>query len=166
MPTWDYDANQYSKEDFVLIPEGEYRVKIEEAREKMSKTDKEMIVLKLKVLDHANTLYYNLVFDPDKPGMVNQNLGRIYDSFNITENDMCISNWEGRIGAAKVTHREYQGKPQASVYNFLTRERQVELGFMTQEFMDFNTAPQSVRDDMTFGFKDGPGGEGDADIPF
>ncbi|MDR1979558.1 MAG: hypothetical protein LBQ42_12560 [Synergistaceae bacterium] len=132
MIPWDYDDSQYSKDDtFPLVPEGEYPVKILEVKYQESQTKKDMYVLKVKLLDLSGILFYYLVFDPENSGMTHQNLGRIYDSFDIPKGEMDGNQWVGKVGAAKVEHEEYKGKPQARIARFLTRERQEELGFLT-----------------------------------
>ena len=163
MPTWDYDANQYSKEDYALIPEGEYRVKIVEAKARQSSTMKDMIVLKLKVEGQTGNLFYNLVFDPEKPGMTNQNLGRILDSFRLppaNKGEIPYWTWQGAYGAAKVRHGEYKGKPKAEIESFLTQEKQAELGMKPirqqvqvepePEFMDLNDPADGEEADIPF----------------
>ena len=129
---WDYDNSQYSKEDndFPLVPEGEYRVKILEVEDKRSSTNKDMRVLKLGLADEEGTLIYNLVFDPDKRRFTNQALGRIFDSFKIPEGELNIAHWVDEIGAAEITHKEYKGRMYLNIKSFLTQERQQELGFL------------------------------------
>jgi hypothetical protein len=124
MINWPYDKSQYSKDDYVLIPEGEYPVRIKEATEKISSTGKNMIVLTLNVVNEPQygTLFYNMVFDSAYPGMVNQRLGRIYDSFGITEGNLDTYTWAGYQGVARVKHKEYQGKLRAEVESFAPRE--------------------------------------------
>jgi hypothetical protein len=130
---WDYDQNQYSKEDynFPLIPEGEYQVKILDVKYKIASTGKDMYAMKLGLINEPGILFYNLVFNPDNPQNTNQNLGRIYDSFDIPMGEMDSGKWIGKVGAAKVKHELYNNKNRAVVENFLIRERQEELGFLT-----------------------------------
>jgi hypothetical protein len=133
MIPWDYDGSQYSKEDFVfqIAPEGEHSVKILDVRYKEASTGKDMYVLKLGLVEDTGILFYNLVFDPDKPQMTNQNLGRIYDSFDIPAGEMDSTKWIGKVGAAKIKHETYNNKDKAAVESFLTKERQEELGLLT-----------------------------------
>lgn len=164
MPTWRYDDRQYSKEDFVLIPEGEYRVKIVEARSKQSSTMKDMIALKLKVEGQPAHVFYNLVFDPGKPGMTNQNLGRILDSFRLPQpegDSIPFRDWEGAYGAARIKHQEYKGNLQATVGSFLTQEKQAELGLkpITREYI-----PAQEPEFMSLG--DPENDAEDVDLPF
>jgi hypothetical protein len=145
MIPWDYDSNQYSKEDFnfPLIPEGEYRVKMIDVKYKLSSTGKDMYVLKIGLVDEQGILFYNMVFDPDNRQRTNQNLGRIFDSFDIPAGEMDSNKWIGQIGAVKIKHETYKEKERAAVENFLTKERQEELGFLTpreieEDVLDLN----------------------------
>lgn len=165
MPTWAYDASQYSKEDFALIPEGEYRVKIVESSSKQSSTLKDMIVLKLKVEGQPGHIFYNLVLDPWNRGMTNQNLGRIYDSFRLPEppdDDIPYWSWAGAYGAAKVRHKEYRGKLRAEIESFLTQEKQAELGMKPIKPQAL-IVPEPEIMDLSSPFEDEPE---EADIPF
>lgn len=139
---WDYDKKQYSKEDrtFSLCPEGYHQVRITKVEYKQTSTQKDMFVISLATvgLEDECFLNYHLVFDHTNPGMTNQRLGRIYDSFDISEGNMNIeSEWKGKVGAAEVIHEDYTDrsggtKTAARVKNFLTSEKQVELGFIPE----------------------------------
>lgn len=165
MPTWDYDANQYSKEDFTLIPEGEYRVKIAEANNKQSSTMKDMIVLKLSVEGFSSHVFYNLVLDPEKPQMVNQNIGRILDSFRLPDpgkGELPYWTWQGAYGAARIKHGEYKGNRKAEIGSFLTQEKQAELRMRPiKQQSHFESLPSLEPEIMSLSDP-----EGDADIPF
>jgi hypothetical protein len=137
MIPWDYDATQYSKGGaFSIAPEGEHQVKIVDVDYKTTSTNKDMYVLKCKLVNSPGSVFYNLVFLPDKPEVTNQNLGAIYDSFGIREGEMDANKWINKIGAVMVEHESYSDrkgleKERAIVKYFLTQERQVELGFIT-----------------------------------
>jgi hypothetical protein len=124
MIEWEYDGREYTKDDFTLVPEGEYEVRIKEAKEKVSKTGKNMIVMTLNLVElpQYGSLFYNLVFDPAYPGMTNQRLGRVYDSFGITQGNLDPYTWAGYRGVARVKHREFEGKTRAEVESFAPRE--------------------------------------------
>jgi hypothetical protein len=124
MIPWEYDGSKYRKDDYELIPEGEYPVKIREARETTSRNGNPMITMKLNVVDmpQYGTLYYNVTFDPTYPGMTNQQLGRIFDSFDITPGNLDTYTWVGCEGVARVKHGEYNGKMRGEVRTFAPRE--------------------------------------------
>jgi len=136
MPEWDYNSEEYSKEDleFELIPEGEHQVCIKNIEWKTTSTGKDMYVIKCEALNYRGSLFFYLVFDPSNTKMTNQFLGRIYDSFDIEEGNLNHNYWVGRWGAAEVIHEPYTAKngelkKAAKIKKFLTQERQEELGF-------------------------------------
>ena len=49
MADWKYNPDDYKPDSYTLIPPGEYRVRIEDADERVSQTGKTMFRLTLKV---------------------------------------------------------------------------------------------------------------------
>lgn len=135
MIMWNYDASQYNKDGlkFVLIPEGEHPVKILDIRYSLSKTGNDTYVIKIGLLNEPGVIFYHLAFLHDRPNITNQNLGRIYDSFDIPAGEMNPATWIGKIGAAKIKHEIYNNKERAVIEDFLTQERQNELGWPQKE---------------------------------
>ena len=103
-----FDADDYQPDAFAPIPVGKYRVRIEDAQEKISQhSGKHMIELTLAVSGYSAKLWAYIVLDGDTPEsrkLTNQKLGSIFDSFNIPVNDFNIEDWKGRTGGAKVRH--------------------------------------------------------------
>lgn len=126
---WKFDANQYDpNKSFELIPVGDHRVRIETVEEQISKnTGYEMLKLTLSVSGYGSKLFHYVVFMPDKSEITNQNLGTIFDSFGIQQGNMNIYEWQGKVGAARVKHEQYDGKPQAKIAYFLLRSKQDDL---------------------------------------
>ena len=127
MLKWTFDPTNYSKEDFELIPEGDYRVRIDDAVEETSKSGKSMIKLTLSVNGFASKLFNWIVLDAERPQYTNQRLGRIYDSFQIEQGSLELSKWKGKVGGASVKHEKYTNsegreKLRANVTKFLIRE--------------------------------------------
>ena len=84
MVDWTYNPEDYGKQN--LIPEGIYRVRIDEARERVSKSGKDMYELVIKVSGQQSKVWYYLVFDgstPERQQQTNNKLGAIFDSFDI-----------------------------------------------------------------------------------
>lgn len=138
MINWSFDSNEYNPDGhFTPIPAGDYRVRIEEAEETQSKAGDPMIKLTLAVSGMKKTLWFYLVFptnanDPKyatKKMMCNQNLGSIWESFNLTVGDMNVLNWRGKVGAARVKQElnKERGEMVNAVSYFLTRKRQESL---------------------------------------
>lgn len=153
MIRWKFDANQYDpNKSFELIPVGDHRVRIETVEEQISKnTGYEMFKLTLSASGYGSKLFHYVVFMPDRPEITNQNLGTIFDSFGIQQGNMNIYEWQGKVGAARVKHEQYDGKPQAKIAYFLLRSKQGDLP-PWQEKGDKNFA--SVRE------------EEEVDVPF
>ena len=126
---WTFDANQYdANKTFELIPVGDHRVRIETVEEQISKnTGYEMCKLTLSASGYGSKLFHYVVFMPDRPEITNQNLGTIFDSFGIQQGNMNIYEWQGKVGAARVKHEQYDGKPQAKIAYFLLRSKQDDL---------------------------------------
>lgn len=126
---WTFDANQYdANKTFELIPVGDHRVRIETVEEQISKnTGYEMLKLTLSVSGYGSKLFHYVVFMPDRSEITNQNLGTIFDSFGIQQGNMNIYEWQGKVGAARVKHEQYDGKPQAKIAYFLLRSKQDDL---------------------------------------
>jgi len=128
MINWKFDANQYDpNKSFELIPVGDHRVRIETVEEQTSKSGNDMLRLTLSVSGYGSKLFHYIVFMPDKPEITNQSLGSVFDSFGITPGDMNFYGWQGRVGAARVKHEQYDGKPQAKIAYFLLRSKQGDL---------------------------------------
>lgn len=128
MINWKFDANQYDpNKSFELIPVGDHRVRIETVEEQTSKSGNDMLRLTLSVSGYGSKLFHYIVFMPDKPEITNQSLGSVFDSFGITPGDMNFYGWQWRVGAARVKHEQYDGKPQAKIAYFLLRSKQGDL---------------------------------------
>lgn len=134
MINWTYNAENYKGNNYQLIPPGDYRVRIESAEEKVSKTSgKEMIELTLKVNGHSQKLWHYVVFDnstPEATKRTDSNLGQIFESFGIADGDLNIENWVGKIGAARIKHvpdNRNVNRMQARISFFLRQDKQVLL---------------------------------------
>ena len=127
MADWKYNPENYNPNGFTLIPEGNYRVRIETAENKVSRSGKDMIKLTLSVSGYNSKIWFYLVFDSSSEQMrqmTDQRLGSIYDSFGITGGSMDVYDWEGKTGGAHIRHRPDQnGDMRAEVSYFLTRSK-------------------------------------------
>ena len=121
--SWDFNADDYKKNDFAPIPVGDHRVRIEKVEEKQSSNNNSMLVLTLEVSGHSGRIWENLVFLPNNPQMTNRKLGQIFDSFGITPGNMNFSSWVGKTGGARVKHVAYNGEQTAKINSFLSRSK-------------------------------------------
>lgn len=128
MLNWHYNPANYNAEGYQLIPPGEYRVRIEDAEEKESKTGKPMIKMTLKVSGYNTKVWNYVVLDNTSQEAIartDSTLGRIYDSFNITPGNLNLQDWKGKVGAAEIKN-ELDNKEvmRASVKYFIQRKKQ------------------------------------------
>ena len=127
MTDWKYNPENYNPNGFELIPEGNYRVRIDTAENKVSRSGKDMIKLTLSVSGYDAKVWYYLVFDSNSDKMrqmTDQRLGSIYDSFGISSGSTEVYDWEGRPGGAHIRHRPDQdGNMRAEISYFLTRSK-------------------------------------------
>ena len=133
MVSWKYNPEDHKDSGYELIPEGRYRVKIEEAKEQVSKSGKEMVRLKLKVNGYSSFIWYYLVFDDtnaETEKYTNNRLGSIYDSFNIKPDDtgnIDVRSWEGSDGGAKIRHKlDKQSETMRSEVHYFLKRYNVE----------------------------------------
>lgn len=155
MIDWTYDSSAYSKQDFIPIPEGAYRVRITKAEEKTSSKGFQMIALTLEVNGYKKKSVLDWVVfnnsDEDARQKTNQKVGRIFDSFQIKEGDLNPADWEGKDGGAYIVVRdeEYQGqkRKQNRVANYLIREKVETLpfweGIVSDEGVNFDD-PEAI----------------------
>ena len=127
MANWKYNPENYNESGFGLIPEGNYRVRIESALEKESRSGKDMVELTLAVSGYSTKIWYYLVFDNSNERMIqmtDQRLGSIYDSFDITPGDFDMNNWEGKTGGARIRQRaDNNGTMRSEISYFMTRKK-------------------------------------------
>lgn len=127
MASWEYNSDEYNSDGYGLIPQGEYRVRIDSVEEKVSRTGKDMYVLMLSVSGQNVRVWDWVVFDSSSEEArkrTNQKLGSIFDSFNIPKGDMNIYDWKGKTGGAKIRHKpDLQGEMRAAISYFLPRKK-------------------------------------------
>ena len=127
MVDWKYNPSNYNEDGHELIPAGDYRVRIDEAAEKISQSGKEMIRLKLKVNGYNTPIWYYVVFDSSSEEArkrTDQRLGSIFDSFQIERGTLNPQDWEGKIGGARLKNStDANGDMRSEVHYFLSRKK-------------------------------------------
>ncbi len=127
MANWKYNPENYNANGFGLIPDGDYRVRIEEAQEKVSRTGKDMIQLTLQVSGFNSKIWFYLVFDSSSEQMTqmtDQRLGSIYDSFQIEPGNLNTYDWEGKVGGAHIKQKaDPNGNMRSEITRFLPRSK-------------------------------------------
>ena len=152
---WDkYNPDDFRDDDFPLIPEGNYRVRIENAEEATSHAGNNMIKLTLAVSGYNTKIWYYLVLNGNTPEdtlKTNRRLNSIFSSFDIVKGNMHLSDWRGCVGGAKIIHEEDNfGKEQAKIQYFLYRnavnklpawQERFSQGNINPDMMDFDDSP-------------------------
>ena len=131
MLNWKYNPENYNAEGYQLVPPGEYRVRIDNAEEKVSSTNKPRVKLTLKVSGYNGHVWKYIVLDSSTPEAVQKTdnrLGRIFDSFGIEAGDMNLEDWKGKVGGVSIKNEpDDKGVMRASVSWFLRRDEQDKL---------------------------------------
>ena len=128
MLNWNYNPREYSARNFEPIPEGDYRVRINDVKEKVFSTGNEGFEIMLDVPGYTGKLWYYLVLDYSDSLKTNQRLGMFFDSFAIQDHDFSHFNrWVGKDGAVRVKHNMYNGSKIANVAFCLSRSQQWRL---------------------------------------
>jgi len=74
-----YDPSQYQQKDYGILPEGDYRVRISDVRERVFSTGSQGFEITLDVAGKNSHLWYYLVINPADPKATNQRLGTFFD---------------------------------------------------------------------------------------
>lgn len=164
---WEhYNSEDFSENEYALIPEGRYRVRIEDAEEATSHSGKNMIKLTLAVSGYKSKLWSYIVLDANTPEQIkatNKKLGAIFNSFDIVEGNMYLSDWRGCVGGAQVVHKEdATGKDRAEIAYFLYRREVNKL----PAWQEAGTSTQGTIDPDMVDFGDTPSNPSEASFPF
>lgn len=142
---WNYKREEKS---FVVLPEGDYRVKVENAEKKVSKSGNDMIELSLQVSGTNRKLFHYIVFMEDRPEITNQMLTQFFDSFGgIKEGELDSKKWKGKIGAVHVKHEEYNGEKRAKIAYFINSSKQGNLPAWKEAESETYTVQNNADDD-------------------
>ena len=153
----NYNPDDFSEDDYGLIPVGKHRVRIEDAEEAVSHAGNNMIKLTLAVSGYTSKLWYYIVLNSSNPEQIkitNRKLGAIFNSFNIAEGNMHLSDWIGCVGGAKIRHtKDANDNDRAEVQYILFRKEvqklpawqeagvQVAQGMVDPDMVDFGDNP-------------------------
>lgn len=122
---WEYNREE---QQFEVLPEGRYRIRVKSAEKALSKKGNYMLVLQFDVSGKKQTLYHYITFLKDNPEITNRKLTQFFDSFkDIADGDFNMSNWIGKVGACQVKHEDYNGNPSAKISYFVRVDKQGDL---------------------------------------
>ena len=123
---WNYDANDYNENSYVVIPEGIHRARISKAEGRTYNSGREGVAITFDISGYSSKVFYNLVFMEEDKKQTNQKLGSLFNSFDI-QPSMDLNTWVGKVGAICVKHGEYQGEKQANFHYCINRNKQESL---------------------------------------
>lgn len=128
MLNFNFNSNDYEEKNYEPIPAGDYRIRVENAEETVSKSSgNDMVKLTFAVSGKSAKLFFYLVIDPADEKKTNQRFGTFWDSFGIPFGNSDPQSWIGKVGACRVIHEDYQGEPQAKVKYLINRKKQTAL---------------------------------------
>lgn len=123
-----YDPSQYQQKDYGVLPEGDYRVRISDVRERVFSTGSQGFEITLDVAGKNSHLWYYLVINPADPKATNQRLGAFFDCFGITLTNLSMyANWRGCVGGVRVKHEMYNGEKSAKIQYLISKDKQESL---------------------------------------
>ena len=135
MVNWTFNANEYTARDFGLIPEGNYKVTINNVVEKVFNSGNEGFEITLDVPGHNEKLWHYLVLDPNNSQKTNQRIGMFFNSFSIQDTNLSnYGNWIGKNGAVRVRHNIFNGSKTANVAFCLSRSQQGRISMKENVF--------------------------------
>ena len=142
---------QREEQQFEVLPEGKYRIRIKSADKAISQSGNDMLKLEFEVSGKSQTLFHYIVFLDDRPEITNRMLTQFFDSFkDIAEGDFNMNNWIGKVGACTVKHQDYNGSPSAKVGYFIRDDRQTELPAWQDPNSDTPSTPDLELPDLPF----------------
>ena len=122
---WNYTREE---QQFELLPEGKYRIRVANADKAQSKNGNDMLVLQFEVSGSTKILWHYIVFMPDRPEITNRMLTQFFDSFkDIPEGDFNMKNWIGKVGACKIKHEVYNDEKRERISYFISADKQNDL---------------------------------------
>ena len=128
MANWTFDPSQYSEKNFEIIPQGDYRERLEDVVEKTFSSGKQGYEITLAINGYNSRMWFYLVLDPSNVAQTNQRIGDFFNSFGITSPAMGTGKqWINAVGAVRVKHEPYNGENRAKVAYCIARNRQDKL---------------------------------------
>ena len=128
MANWTFDPSQYSEKNFDIIPQGDYRARIEDVVEKTFSSGKQGYEITMAINGYNSRMWFYLVLDPSNVAQTNQRIGDFFNSFGITNPAMGTGKqWINAVGAVRVKHEQYNGETRAKIAYCIARNRQDKL---------------------------------------
>lgn len=142
---------QREEQQFEVLPEGKYRIRIKSADKAVSMSGNDMLAFQFEVSGKPQILYHYIVFLDNRPEITNRMLTQFFDSFkDIKEGDFNMANWIGKVGACVVKHQDYNGNPSAKISYFLKPEKRTDLPAWQEPNSDTPAMPDLELPDLPF----------------
>lgn len=163
MTLWDFDQKAYEENKFVYKKiEGKKLVRIDKIDDAVTSSGNDMWKITLSISNEKVKVYYNLVFDKAHKEITNSKLGKIFDSFSNEEGapiKKCVekSEWVGKIAAAEIKSKTFNGKEFPDIHYFIDREQAAKLNL--GKFVDYDKPQSGATPTTTIDLED-------EDLPF
>ena len=142
---------QREEQQFEVLPEGKYRIRIKSADKAVSMSGNDMLAFQFEVSGKPQILYHYIVFLDNRPEITNRMLTQFFDSFkDIKEGDFNMANWIGKVGACVVKRQDYNGNPSAKISYFLKPEKRTDLPAWQEPNSDTPAMPDLELPDLPF----------------
>lgn len=123
-----FNPNEYTSQDYTLIPVGDHRARIEEVVEKTFSSGNVGFEVTLSISGYNSKMWFYLVINTADTKQTNQRIGAFFDSFGITNPNLNAYNtWVGKIGAVRVKHETYNDNLSAKVAFCIAKKKQDNL---------------------------------------
>lgn len=123
---WNFNANEYQENDYGTLKPGDYRVRIKEAEEKISRAGNPMLKITLEVSGSSSLLWYYIVFDSSNTSMTNQKLGTFWNAFGIQQGNLDEKTYAGKVGGVRVKIENDSQYGERAVIHYLLKPSQTE----------------------------------------
>ena len=125
MANWIFNAAEYEEHDYSPIPEGDHRARISSVTERTFSSGNEGFEIVFEISGYNSKVWYYLVLNPADSKRTNQRIGSLFDSFGITDHNLAnFRAWEGKVGAVRIRHEDYNGSPSAKVHFCIEKRKQ------------------------------------------
>jgi hypothetical protein len=128
MAEWIFNENDVEENNFTVIPEGDYRVRVHSTQEKTSSTGKQMIEFVFEVSGYAGRVWDYLVLDStDETARkrTNNKISQMAHSFGVLPQAV-VSNPQslvGKVGGCRLKHSQWNGETKVNVAFYLNAEK-------------------------------------------
>ena len=108
--------NQITYTNFPLMREGDYRVRINKAAITFDSNNDGKLKVELDVSGTTRKLTYYICLNDGNEKFASNKFQAFYNSFGIRAGEQDnLNSWDGKMGAVRIKHSQYQGKTLARI---------------------------------------------------